>query len=231
MREPLTVFQQALVDSVLNEYANTPREEDLPDMLSANFKAWAEMFQKKSHSRKLRVGSVVRKILIAAIIATLLAGTAMAIPAIRETVIDFFFHEDDTQIGISFDPEQAATAPHIVHVPYVLRYIPNTYTLLMESAKKDGVYYWWTDDEDRLIVFMQQPMPDKPTEDSWWTVDGKDISRKTVLIDGYLVEIIRDNDNYKLVWTNNAYVFTLELPESIDEVEMHKIFANWGPKE
>ena len=47
----------------------------------------------------------------------------------------------------------------------------------------------------------------------------------------YLVEIIDGEENYKLVWTNNEYLFTLELPYSVSEEEMQKIFASWGPKE
>ena len=229
MHNQLTPFQRALVDSVLKEYADIPNNEDLPDTYSNEFKAWFETFA-RNRSRRLRVGTVVKRILIAAIIAVLLACAAMAIPAIREAVIDFFFHEDEVQIGITFDPEQAATAPDEIETPYTITYVPDTFMLVMEGYEQENAYVWMVNGEDQWITFMQNPMPDNPTVGTWWSVDGEEVSRRTVLLGDYLVEIIDSEEYYKLVWTNNEYLFTLELPYSINEEEMQKIFASWGPK-
>lgn len=229
MNKRLTPFKRALVDSVLKEYADIPNTEDLPDTFSADFKVWFQRFA-KNRGRRLTVGTVVKRILIAALIAVLLAFAAMAIPAIREAVIDFFFHEDEIQIGITFDPEQAATAPEKIQQQYVVTYVPNTFMLGMEISESDAVQYWWMDDKDQWITFMQNPMPDKPTMGNWWSSDGEEISRRTVLMGNYLVEIIDGEEFYRLVWTNNEYVFMLELPYSVNEEEMQKIFASWGPK-
>jgi hypothetical protein len=230
MNKRLTPFQRALVDSVLREYADIPNNEDLPDTYSDDFKVWFELFS-KNRGRRLRVGTVVKRILIAAIIAVLLACAAMAIPAIREAVIDFFFHEDEIQIGITFDPEQAATAPEKILQSYTVTYVPNTFMLGMEMYEKDAVQCWWMDDADQWITFTQSPMPDKPTMGTWWYFEGEETSRKSVLMGDYLVEILDGEEYYKLVWTNNEYVFILELPYSVNEEEMQKIFASWGPKE
>ena len=231
MRKQLTAFQRALVDSVLKEYADIPDNKNIPDTFSDDFKQWIETCRKKNRVGKLSAGTVVKRILIAAIIAVLLAGAAMAIPAVREAVIDFFFHEDDVQIGFTFDPEQAATAPEEILKPYTVVYVPDAFMLAVEIEEKDAVYYWWTNNLDQWIIFSQHPMPDKPEGAEWWTADAEGIHRKTVLMGDYLVEIIDADDNYKLVWTNNEYLFTLEVPYSVNEGEMQKIFASWGPKE
>lgn len=231
MREQLTAFQRALVDSVLKEYAEIPDAKDLPNLFSEDFQSWADTFQRRNGPKRLRTITVIKRILIAAIIAVLLASAAMAIPAVREAVINFFFHEDDNQIGITFDPEQAATAPSEIEVPYTIAYVPNSYTRMVEVSEKQGAYFLWTDSNGALIVFIQNPIPENPEEGKWWGSDAEGSIRKTILMGDYLVEIIDGEDNYKLVWTNNKYFFTLELPYSIDETEMQKIFASWGPKE
>ena len=231
MRKQLTAFQRALVDSVLKEYADILDNKNIPDTFSDDFKQWIETCRKKNRVGKLSAGTVVKRILIAAILAALLAGAAMAIPAIREAVIDFFFHEDDVQIGITFDPEQAATAPQEIVKPYTVTYVPDAFMLSVEVEEKEVAFYWWTNNLDQWITFTQSPMPDYPENGNWWSTDAEDIARRTVLMGDYLVEIIETQDNYKLVWTNNEYLFTLELPYSVSEEEMQKIFASWGPKE
>lgn len=231
MRERLTAFQRALVDSVLKEYVDIPNEDDLPDLFSNDFKAWATAFQKKYGLGKLGAGTVLKRILIAAIIAVLLAGVAMAIPAVREAVIGFFFHEDEVQIGITFDPEQAATAPKEIEIPYTIAYIPDTFSLALEGYERGSSYVWLVNDSDLWIIFTQHPIPEDSEKSTWWSSDGENVSRKTVLLGDYLVEVIDGEENYKLVWINNEYLFTLELPYSVSEEEMQKIFASWGPKE
>lgn len=231
MRKQLTAFQQALVDSVLKEYADIPNNDNIPDTFSDDFRAWVDTCRKKNRVGKLRAGTVVKRILIAAILAALLAGAVMAIPAIREAVIDFFFHEDNVQIGITFDPEQAATSPDEIEVPYTITYAPDTFIVALEGYERGSSYVWLVNNDDKWITFTQNPMPNYPENGNWWSTDGEDTVRRTVLMGDYLVEIIETQDNYKLIWTNNEYLFTLELPYSIGEEEMQKIFASWGPKE
>lgn len=231
MRKQLTPFQQALLDSVVQEYAHIPQEEALPDEFSERFKEWAEEFLAKHRPGRLRAARVLRRVLIAALIAVLLAGAAMAIPAVREAVIGYFFHQDAQQIGITFDPEEAATAPDEIKTFYTITYMPETFMRIAEEYERDCAYIWCMNELEQWIVFTQHPMPDKPSKDTWWSTDGEEVSRRSVLMGDYLVEVIQGEDNYKLVWTNNAYLFTLELPYSVGEEEMQKIFASWGPKE
>ena len=231
MHKQLTAFQQALVDSVLKEYADIPDEKDLPNVFSEKFQNWADVFQKRKSTKRMRTITVMKRILIAALIAVLLAGAAMAVPAVRQAVIDFFFHEDDIQIGITFDPEQAATAPDEIDEFYTIGYIPQKFALTMDIYELDCAYAWWANEEGNWISFTQCIIPKNSQQDRWWGYDVEESVRRTILIGDYLVEIIDGDENYKLVWTNNEHLFTLELPYSIDEEEMQKIFASWGPKE
>jgi hypothetical protein len=231
MRKTLTVFQQALVDSVLKEYTDVPDEKDIPNVFSVKFQNWTENFQKRNGTKRLRTITVMKRILIAALIAVLLASAAMAIPAVREAVIDFFFHEDDTRIGITFDPMQAATAPKEILSPYNIAYVTDSYILVSEGVERGYVYAWFVNNNEEWITFIQSVLPEDVEAGTWWGHNVKESKRRTVLMGDYLVEVIDGVGNYKLVWTNNEYLFTLELPYSIDEEEMQKIFASWGPKE
>ena len=89
----LTPFQQALVDSILSEYSSLPAEEDLQHEFSPQFQKWAQkMIHKTRNPAWYYVNTTFKKVLIAAVIICILAATAMAIPAVREKIIDIFFH-------------------------------------------------------------------------------------------------------------------------------------------
>ena len=227
----MSVFQKALLQSVLEEYDDLPWESELEDTFSDPFHEWAEGFIRKQRPQRVRARRILRTILIAAVLLVLLAGTAMAIPAVREAIIDYLFHDYEKAIGITFDPAVAATAPDRIEEWYEIENIPAEFELVMEDKLSVSASFWWTDKDDRLVFFIQHTIPNDPLNDSWMGINIKNYSKETVLIGDYWVDIIRMENSYLLVWTNNAYFFTLELPNTIDDDTMREIFLSWKPAE
>lgn len=225
----MTVFQKALLQSVLEEYDDLPRESELEDTFSDHFHEWAEGFIRKQRPQRVRARQILRAVLIAAVLLVLLAGTAMAIPAVREAIIDYLFHDYEKTIGISFDPEEAATAPNEIAEMYIFGFIPADYNLIYEDAYSVSASLWWSNSTGQLIVFQQYTIPDNPSNDSWLGIDIESDNKETMLIGNYLVDIIRMEDDYFLIWTNNSYFFTLKLPNTIDDDTMREIFLSWKP--
>ena len=225
----MTVFQKALLQSVLEEYDDIPRESELEDTFSDPFHEWADGFIREQRPQRVRARRILRTILIAAVLLVLVAGTAMAIPAVREAIIDYLFHDYEKAIGITFDPAVAATAPDEIIEIYNFEYMPTNLKLLLNKTRLDNVISLWTDSNGALIVYLQHIMPDDPANDTWMGINIKNYSKETVLIGDYWVDIIRMENSYLLVWTNNAYFFTLELPNTIDDDTMREIFLSWKP--
>ena len=215
------------MDSVLQEYdeslSKTP--EISP---SAEFEHWGQDRIRKGN-RAHTAGRVLRGILIAAIITALLAISAMAIPAVRESIINFFLQEHTDHYGITFDPEQAATAPARIETQYHLAYTPKEYMLLAEDASLASVSVFWMAEDGRYISFTQRIIQNSIDDDALGLDNGGE--RISAIIDGYLVEIILQEESRKLVWTNNEYYFVVEVPSNMPQEEINKIFASWGPKE
>ena len=229
--DSMTVFQKALLQSVLDEYSDLAEESALEDTFTDSFREWANDFIKKQTPQKIRMRRILRVSLIAAVLVVLLAGTAMAIPAVREVIIDYFFTNHEERYGITFDPEAAATAPDEIKETYILGYIPSGFDLIVEDKIVVSASFWWMDKDGRMIIFKQDVIPDDPTDDSWIGIDIEDSSKEMALIGDYRVDIIRMEESYLLVWTNNAYFFTLQLPNSIDDETMREIFLSWKPAE
>ena len=226
-RKKYSIFQQALLDVVLIEYKGIPSEEELLDSFTPEFKQWAAKCIRWSKTRRFNVLSVMKKILIVAIIMALLAGTAMAFPVVREMVIDFFFSAHDDRIGITFDSEQAVTAPKEIKTVYHIGYSPTGYMTILEDITSSVVNYLWVNEEGSCISFSQWPMPENPEDDSWLGLDTES-HRETVLMGDYLVEIVHNSENLQFIWTNNAYFFVLEAPADLEQEEINKMFSSFG---
>ena len=169
--------------------------------------------------------------LVFAAILLLLAATAMAIPAVRTAILNLFFHENEERIAITFDPEQASNAPDTIQVSYTISYLPENYMFIMENVGISVVFQHWETSGGERIFFNQQLLQDELTADNWWGYNAAEHERNTIQLGDYQVEKINTTEDYKLVWTNNEYLFTLELPYSVTDEEMRKIFASWGPSE
>ena len=227
----LTPFQQALLDSVSQDYAHIPSNDALKDPFSENFKAWAKTHIQSDYVKRIRITRVVKRVLIAAAILLLLAATAMAIPVVRTGILDLFFHETDERIAITFDPEQAANAPDSIQTAYSVSYAPSDYKLAMKEINVSSVCCCWQNDQGERMLFTQQPLQHDLTADNWYGYNAAEHTRNSIILGEYQIECIQTATNYKLVWTNNEYLFTLELPYSVTEEEMRKIFDSWGPME
>lgn len=219
-----TPFQQALIDSVTENYEVTLQEE--PSFVpSAEFERWAQKMMGKKNYRT-PISRVARAILIAALITALMAVSAMAIPAIRDAIINFFVMEHDDHYGITFDPEQVATAPTEIVTIYRISEIPDGYSLLAEDLSPAMLTAFWMNDNGDHISYTQWPIPQDATADSWIGMHSEN-ERQSVLMGEYLVEVIQSQDNQKLFWTNNSYVFCLEFSAELSQEEIEKIFASW----
>ena len=70
---------------------------------------------------------------------------------------------------------------------------------------------------------------DVATSDTWIGIDAEDVTRSSRVIGEYLVEFVWYDESYGLFWTDNAYVYSLELPNSISEEVMTEIFSSILP--
>lgn len=233
MTEPrkLTPFQRALLDSVLDDYRDEVGSVGERHIFSAEFECWFRDFCRNNAARRVRVRGIIRKVLIAAVIIALLAGTVLAIPAVRKALINFFTYDYVEGIAISFDPQQAENAPGSIEKDYQISTVPEGYNMAFVDVAVSCVAQWWANQNGEGITFMQLIIPDMSSEDFALTLDAYNNSKESVILEGYLVKIIDTGRSRRLIWTNNAYFFTLELPMSVTDEEMEMIFASWGPKE
>lgn len=226
----LIPFEQALVDSILSEYSELPSEDDLPYEFSPKFQAWAKKLLRKAHNPAwYYVNTAFKKAIIVAIIICMLAVSAMAVPAIREAIIDFFFTNRGESYGITFNPQEAATAPEHIEQAVFPTFLPCEYNLIDQSITSATVSGFWISEDGNTIFFCQNRIPNDATSDNWIGIDAEGATRTSQIIGEYLVEIVWLEESYSLHWTDNAYIYSLELPNKISEETMIEIFSSIQP--
>ena len=228
----MTAFEQAVVDSILAEYKDLPDEDELNENASFDFQHWSiKLIKKTRNPYWYYVNTTVKKVILIAIIFSMLTVTAMAVPSIREAIIDFFFHNHGERYGITFDPAEAATAPKQIEIAQFLTALPEGYMMVEHNVTPAMVHGIWVTHNVSVISYMQYRLHENATSDTWIGIDAEDVTRSSRVIGEYLVEFVWYDESYGLFWTDNAYVYSLELPNSMTDEAMVEIFSSIQPIE
>lgn len=94
-------LKAALVASALSDFESVPAEQAIEYTFSPGFEKWAAGLLRRMSGGKRYVstaGRVLRAVLIAALVAALLAGTALAFPAVRDLVKKFFVRQTESNV-------------------------------------------------------------------------------------------------------------------------------------
>ena len=215
-KKVLSDFQSALLRATLEDFADIPRENEIEIEISPAFESKSlELIRNTQHRFRHHPKNTFRRLILIAAILSILATTALAIPSVREAIIDYFFEDHSSHYGITFDPEEAASAPDEILEVYGPAFVPAGYTLVIEDVSSAGVAFWYANEEDQWICITQYVLPPDAADDSWFGVNAEETSRKSMLIGEYLVEQIQSRSVYFWFWTDNRYLYSLEISNGI----------------
>lgn len=217
----LKPFEQALLDTSLEEFADIPAEEELELELSAAFEEkGAELIARVRRGNLRKVSTTVRRIILIAAIIAALAVSAMAVPSIREGIIRFFATNAGTHYEFSFDPEQAATAPEYIEKVYKPTYIPEGFYEDLFLVNYGFVAHQWVSDEGEYIFLDQFPIPN---DSEGPAPNAEGVETMTLCLNGYEVFCVYDEITM-YHWTDNEYFYQLGIPARVPQEEQYKMF-------
>lgn len=148
MEKTRPAFENAILDSVLSDFDDVPPSESIGHEFSPEFELKAQKLIKKSGSNAWHcVNTAAKRLLIAAIIAALLTGTVLAVPALREGLIKFFIHDNGSMYFFTVDRDVIQNAPEEIETVYTLGYLPDGYDAIAEcvtdsNLNHTGIYLY-----------------------------------------------------------------------------------------
>ena len=231
IKKTLSIFEEALLDSVLLEFAGVPHEEDLEYSFSEGFEQKAKNLIKKSGTAAWHcVNTTAKKLLIAAIITALLVSSAMAIPAVRKGLGKFFMHNTGINYYFTVDENAIKNAPKELEVIYSSSYIPVGFELIDETVCSGFASYTYLTPDGRMIDFNQEKLPDDPNYVVGSNPDAEYSDVDYVEMNGYkVIQFIFDDASVELVWTNEDYFFRLYCTAPVTLDEAKQIFYGIQP--
>jgi hypothetical protein len=219
-----TQFEQALLDANLEEFADIPAEDAIDLTLSEEFELEGmDLLEKARRGRVPRFGKALRRALLIAAIIAALATAAMAIPAVREGIIDFFTDDKETHYEFEFDSEQLAAAPDHIKTVYKPSYIPEGYVLSSDESNPVSVgYIWEHEDKESYIDYFQCTLSVGLNVN----VNAENNESQWIDLNGYRVFCVLRESTTTYCWTDNEYFFFLTCMGDFSEEEVNSIFTS-----
>lgn len=228
MNDSYTPFDKAMTQAVLAQFADIPiREEDIFLTFSDDFEQFARRLIRKTRGKLWRyVNSTAKKLLIAAIIISLLASSALAYGPIRNFIFQMNLRDNGSYYSFTFNPEIAAAAPDIIQEVYLPTYIPEGFTCNDLICSVAGVVSTWTNEENALIDYAQFPISDDPRDEAATSFNAENATSGIILLGEYEVLRISGKSGIMYIWSDHRYYYTLYAEHSVGEESIKEIFES-----
>ena len=225
MEKTRPAFENAILDSVLSDFDDVPPSESIGHEFSPEFELKAQKLIKKSGSNAWHcVNTAAKRLLIAAIIAALLTGTVLAVPALREGLIKFFIHDNGSMYFFTVDRDVIQNAPEEIETVYTLGYLPDGYDAIAECVCNKYVSFNYMNENSDIIWLDQELVTGDPRNTLGGLSDSERSTLEHIELNGYkVVRISHEDGEIEFLWTDNEYFFNL-FCSNVSPDEAEKIF-------
>mgnify|MGYP004611187731 FL=1 len=212
------LFIQALIEAKDKELSKLKSEDEIEWEFSEKFESSMNKLIKKNNHIQLSTRRTVRRGLLAAIIALIVAFTGlMSVSATRESIIEFVKKVFSNRNEITLS-ENSTLPVDRIETEYTLSELPEEYELTTYEKDEIGVFSRWKSSVDESeIVFSQDILLVNMSIDN-------EHNYREITVNGYNAYLNQYEFNTCLTWTDGNYLFTLNIPNSlnIDITELAK---------
>lgn len=210
MENAKELFAKAFMEAERLDNADLPSEDEIQWDFSEKFEKSMQKLIRKNNRINFSARRNIRKGLLAAVIATMIAVTAlMSVSATRTPIIEFVKKVFSQFNEITLSPE--ATPPvDTIETEYTLTNLPEGFKL--DTYQKDdySVFSVWKNEAGEEIVLTQALL------DSNFSIDTEH-EYKEIIMNGYEAFINKYEHNSTLTWTDGNYWFVLNVPNRLND--------------
>lgn len=204
------LFVQALIEVENKEISKLKGEDEIEWEFSEKFENSMNKLIRKNNHIRLSTRRTVRRGLLAAIIALIAAFSGlMSVSATREPIVNFVkrVFSDHNEMTMSWN---SVLPVDRIETEYTLYDLPEEYELTTYEKDEIGVFSRWKSSVDNSeIVFSQDILLVN------MSIDNEHNYRETV-VNGYTAYLNQYEFNTSLTWTDGTYLFTLNVPNSLN---------------
>ena len=201
---------QALIEAENKEISKLKGEAEIEWEFSEKFENSMNKLIRKNNHIRLSTRRTVRRGLLAAIIALIAVFSGlMSVSATREPIVNFVkrVFSDHNEMTMSWN---SVLPVDRIETEYTLYDLPEEYELTTYEKDEIGVFSRWKSSVDNSeIVFSQDILLVN------MSIDNEHNYRETV-VNGYTAYLNQYEFNTSLTWTDGTYLFTLNVPNSLN---------------
>lgn len=216
------MFKQALLDSVINEYADVPPESEL----SYSF---ADKFDYSERRRPLKARRYLRTVaLIAVLISAFLCGSMFA-NYNAPVQVALVLHNSGERYSFTAETQDIGELPKQLS-PQCPEYIPDGYKLSLSDFTSNDVFQYYANG-DNYITYTQHTLSSDPDAEYGFAIYGATVSISQIVINETDVYCLVDEDcgDINIVWASDKYIFYLKFYGDIDNNEIEHVFKSIRP--
>lgn len=219
-----SMFTQALLDSVVNEYADVPSESELSH-------SFADKIKFPERKRPLSVRRYLRTVaLIAVLISAFLCGSMFA--NYNDPVqVGLVLHHNGERYSFTAETQNIENLPKQLS-PQCPEYIPDGYKLSLSDFTSNAVFQYYSCG-DSYISYAQHTLSSDPDAEYGFSIYGETVSISQIEINDteayYLVD--EDCGDINIVWTSDKYIYYLKFFGDLDNDEIEHVFKSIRPCE
>ena len=214
--------------SVLEEYRQISEEKTDESRFSPGFRVWIAKTIRKTQRRSwYYVNTTAKKVILIAVILSLLAVTAIAaINSIyKKKEPEIIVHEYDDYYDVVVDTGDATDVPDQIEVRYVPSYFPEGYWESENVLSPYMTYIEWENVEGRLMIYCQSTLSEDSTKENF-RVDAEGVEKTVTSLGGQTVTLFTDPLFRLAVWTDGSYCYDLSVDSSISLETMEQIILS-----
>lgn len=210
-------LKEAFLFSAFEEFDAIPEEKDIDHSFTPQFEEKIKRTNKKSEKSTWRGWHAAKRriVAVAAIVAVSLTLVAYT-PVIKNFFIEYFIVDNGESYGITFDSEQAASAPDRIEEFWFPTFNPNGYERVLQKATALGTTCIWQNEKNEMILYKQYLIHKGSDGSNWIGIDAENTERTSEKINEYKVEVLTNQTEHHLVavWTDNSYLYMVNISNS-----------------
>ena len=205
MCEDYSAFRRALTASVLEEYRQISEEKTDESRFSPGFRVWIAKTTRKTQRRSwYYVNTTAKKVILIAVILSLLAVTAIAainsIYKKKEPEIIVHEYDDYYDVVVGYWESENVLSPYMTYIE-------------------------WENVEGRLMIYCQSTLSEDSTKENF-RVDAEGVEKTVTSLGGQTVTLFTDPLFRLAVWTDGSYCYDLSVDSSISLETMEQIILS-----
>lgn len=218
----LAIIKKALVNL---EEKEARLFEGLPKVDFQHSEKYERKIKKLLEGRRERAGYTPRKIAAILIAATLIFALSITAFAFRENIKDFFIEIYEDCFVISASTPENELLPTKIESFYTVYDIPDGFSKIADDESEIIAQQAWTSDTG--MVALQQTLA-KGAEIS---ASNQNASFEETKLGDKELFWIKDDHGFQVFWTENGYIFTLNVFGEFSSKDVENMILSIAPKE